>query len=83
MLRARIARGALALLSIAVTGIGLWLTLARQLVVWIPSEENPATSESSIVDVQLVGVALLCTGLLISAAILICEAYLHPKMRPR
>lgn len=83
MLRVRIARGALALLAIVVTVTGLWLTVVRQLVVWGPSEEDASTFESTIIDVQSVGVALLCTGLLISAAILICEAYLRSEARKR
>ncbi len=65
-------------IGIATTAAGLILLLQRTVVLWNPVQESADTWEAAPVDVSGIGLALLCTGILILALTLMAEAYLRP-----
>lgn len=75
LLRARVARFAILIVTLVTIGTGLNLLLARTVVLWEPVDESDYTWEANPIDVTGIGLALLCTGILCAVLLLACEGY--------
>jgi hypothetical protein len=81
MNRSRAARWGLSILAIVLVGMGAYFTASRDIELWTRVPGSDETWESSLVDVRAVGLVLLTVGLVVTATILIFEAYVVPTRR--
>ena len=81
MKRSRAARWGVSILAIVLVGIGAYFTASRDIELWTRVPGSNETYESSLFDVRALGLVLLTVGLVVTATILIFEAYVVPTHR--
>jgi hypothetical protein len=77
-----IARIALWVLAAIPLAVGLILLAIGVVDVWEPTGDGSSTLIEQI-DVRAIGTALLCTGIAVAAAALVCEMFLPARLRVR